>query len=468
MILSLLAAATVTLSSPQQTIEGFGASTVWALRNTGFSPAVADFLWHPDKGIGLSIVRSQITNNGYPLHITVMDSTGTAVEDTDWTAEIQATSRGARLMGTAWTAASAWQTGGTLQNFPFAGDLAGGTLQAGHYGDFATVITNWCDRAYAAGALCYAVSPANESDIASGVTYGNMAWTSANLVTFVKSNLGPALATWAQGKGVPIPRVIVPETYDTAGTLGGFVSAFDADSTALPYVGGYAYHAYSGTPSRPSTTRPAWQTEWHTSSAWDGGMSDAIATANNVYTCLTTGNVSAYLFWFAEDVSDNNNSGLVGTASANWNNPSLSLADWNAPVFTKRAYAFGAFSKFVRPGSVMVSSSGAPAGVNLVAFLDARGNPAVIAINTNGTTTGLTVNYSGGLGAWPLSHTVYEVSGSTNGGLGTSGNLENKGTTSVSAGSFTWTLAATSVTAFVVPLTNQGRFPGRLPPSLPR
>lgn len=464
MTLALLAAATVTLSSRLQPIEGFGAASAWSDAAIGYSTPVADFLWDPIKGIGMSIVRADVTENGNALKCAQEDSTNCALatEDTSMLAEQQAVARGALLFGTCWTALPGQKTGGSVVNFPFSGDTDGGALSAGSFSTFATTLKNFCDRALTLGMTCYAISPSNEPDLAGSVGYGSMSWTTANLVNFVKTNLGPTLTTWAQGKGVAPPKIIAAETFDVSTTFTSYSTAFDADATALGYLGAYAWHQYSGTPARPSLSKPVWQTEWADRGAYDATMANALALANNVHAALVTGGSSAYVHWFAEDVSDNNNSGLVGTNGANWANPALSHADWITPIFPKRAYAFGNFSKFIRPGSVLVTSSGAPAGVNLTAYVDARGNPAVVAINTNGTTTSLTVNFAGRVESWPASMDAYVTSATAQSNvIGSAGNLEKQGPVTVTAGSFTFTLAATSVTSFVVPVTPAHRNPHR-------
>jgi hypothetical protein len=65
------------------------------------------------------------------------------------------------------------------------------------------------------------------------------------------------------------------------------------------------YHTYSSGISGPQPTKlKAWQTEasdlsgrWSTAWYQSGGAGDGYTWANNIWTGLVTGNLSAYLFW---------------------------------------------------------------------------------------------------------------------------------------------------------------------------
>jgi glucuronoarabinoxylan endo-1,4-beta-xylanase len=100
----------------------------------------------------------------------------------------------------------------------------------------------------------------------------------------------------------------------------------------------------------------------------------------------------------------------------------------------KRGYVFGQFAKFVRPGAVRVSTSG---GSNISAYTH-NGKAIIVAINSG--TGSLTQSFTFQNGAVG-SVTPYVTSGTKN--------MNQESAVAVNNGSFTYTLAAKSVTTFV-------------------
>ncbi|RYP22518.1 hypothetical protein DL765_001576 [Monosporascus sp. GIB2] len=110
----------------------------------------------------------------------------------------------------------------------------------------------------------------------------------------------------------------------------------------------------------------AWSTAW---CSW-GGSGDSYTWANNIYTGLTTGNVSAYLWWVGtQDRATNNN-----------NNEKLILVERDSYQVSKRLWAFAQYSRTVRPGAVRVDASGGNS-LRTTAFLNTDGTLAVNVIN---------------------------------------------------------------------------------------
>lgn len=433
-------AATVNASTTFQEIDGFGADSIFSYSG-GYSTAVADFLFRSDTGIGLSILRTGLwldgtTTQGWVEYFTPMDSTGANVEG-NFNNELQAYNRGVRkflftcgapTINGAWP----WLSGGS-QN---------GSLLLAHYADMATTLTTYMTNARAAGLTSarFYVSMMNEPDITP--SYPQTAWTTTQALAFMDNNLGAAVATWAATNPSALtPQIVFGETSLWA-NFATWVNAAEADSTAKGYITQYATHQYgSGGPvSAPPSpiSHPIWQTEcFNQNDAYDSGMTDAMDVMGYINAALTTGNASAWLYFLAEDVSDNNNSGLTGTNASNFGNPVLSLADWNAPTFPKRAYCMGNFSKFVRPGSIRIAATGAPAGVDILAFT-MNLNLIVVCINTNASSTAITVNLSH-ISAQTVTPWVTDATH----------NLVQQANIAAASGSFSTTLSATSVTTFV-------------------
>ena len=140
-------------------------------------------------------------------------------------------------------------------------------------------------------------------------------------------------------------------------------------------------HSYTSGPSSPlSTKTKSWMTEaadnngaW--TSAWysNGGAGEGFTWANNIYSAITSGNVSAYLYWIGgQDRSSNTNSKMIRVVNKQVD-PS------------KRLWAMGNWSRFVRPGAVRVGTTAS--GVRTTAFKNVDGTVSVQVINSGGATT---------------------------------------------------------------------------------
>ena len=100
-----------------------------------------------------------------------------------------------------------------------------------------------------------------------------------------------------------------------------------------------------------------------------------------IHDALVTGGVSAWHYWWLIGLNTDDE-GLIGYSG-------------NTQI-TKRLYTVGNFSKFVRPGFVMVGVTGAPANVSVSAFKNpTTGAFVVVAINQNGVDTPITLTLNG-------------------------------------------------------------------------
>ncbi len=125
------------------------------------------------------------------------------------------------------------------------------------------------------------------------------------------------------------------------------------DATAWPLIDIIGTHEYDSQKAEPwpadvdggQRTKPIYETEVSGVMYWpeQGPSSDiknGIAVAGWVHSAMVVGEASAWLYWWYQQSSDNE--GLVLTAN----------------TMTKRCYTIGNYSKFVRPGAVMVSVAG--------------------------------------------------------------------------------------------------------------
>lgn len=382
----------VHLDQLQQSIDGFGASD----RNSvALDATLADLFFDQTVGIGLSLLRTPIFSDG----------SGTTANNLT-----RAAARGAKIWAAPWTAPGAWKDNGS--------DVGGGHLLSGHYTDWATRMAGFQATINAAsGVNLYALSIQNEPDYTPPPpSYSSMIYDTAEMVAFIKV-LGPLVKALT-----PPPLIILPEV-SNAGLMADFVTAIQADATALSYLDIVAWHQYAGNNGSPIVGFPNWQTEMSYFNSFDATMTTALAMCADIHAALTTGNVSAWHYWELTG-AQSDNEGLIGH-------------DGGTQV-TKRVYALGNWSKFVRPGHYRVTTTGTVSGVNLTAFVNTTNRSyVVVAVNTNG-------------GSASLSAGMYGSSASTVIPWTTSASLDlaQQSPISCPGGVFSAMLPANSVTSF--------------------
>jgi len=146
-------------------------------------------------------------------------------------------------------------------------------------------------------------------------------------------------------------------------------------------------HAYTSSPGSPlRTTHPVWQTEWADlqgawTSAWysNNGAGEGMNWAQKIQSAMTGANCSAFLYWVGIQKGDTNSK--------------LIRIDGNKITPSKRLWAFGQFSRYVRPGAVRIGVSGS--GLRLSAFKNEDGRIAIQAINTGTSAQDVTITVKG-------------------------------------------------------------------------
>ena len=443
---------TVQLGQTDQTIEGFGINDTW----NALTSSQATALFSATSGIGMTILRVGMSstgdfyNSGEAGNISAAKSAGAT-----------------KIIGSVWTAPAADKDNNSL--------TGGGHLKSANYTSWATSIANW-----ASSNSLYAMSIANEPDFASCGTndpcngnYDTMLYTASEMVAFVKV-AGPLL----QAKGV---KVIAPEASEwnhlwsnvsagpdpgghnssdplkcgcfgmgltstttcasTCSTGGGYDYGhyLAADTTAwgdLDIIGVHEYDSQTAFawPSDVTSGKPSkevWMTEmsgvkWWPEQGPSSDINDGIVVAGWIHSALVTGNASAWLWWWYSPLSSgtNDNEGIVLQNGTD----------------TKRHYTIGNYSKFVRPGYTRVEVTGnSNANLLLSAYKGTDGTVVVVAINNGTSSVTVPISISGGTA--PASCTPNVTSASAN--------LTAGSPVTVTGGSFTATLAATTVTSFV-------------------
>jgi len=285
--------------------------------------------------------------------------------------------------------------------------------------DLANNLVSWVQNAKAQGVPIYAVSAENEPD-SCGINQ-TTSYSPTQLATWIGSYLGPAMSTI----GV---KVMAPETMNGCG-FPGYFSAIQSNSAAWGDVSIFASHEYGcGTlpteASIASAGKEYWETEVDTGavSGDSDGMPSALHLAQTIHDDLTKANVNAWHYWWL------------------WAGGTSGLYDTTTKVWRKALWVMGNFSRFVRPGSMRVSTSGSPpSGVAVTAYVNPSTNAlAIVAINNNSSSTDVSFFVSANA---PCTLTPWETSASQSLGKGSD--------VTVSQSRVSVTLTAKSVTTFV-------------------
>ncbi|HYQ01879.1 MAG TPA: glycoside hydrolase family 30 beta sandwich domain-containing protein [Polyangiaceae bacterium] len=392
---------TVSLSSLQQKISGFGISSAWS--GSFANASDPDYLWSTTKGAGLTLLRIRYGD-------------GLAIAKS-------AAQNGVTVWMTVWGTGANGSPGGpntTSQNNP-NGCTNGASPVLTNLQAEADTISAWITNAKSQGVPIYALSPANEPD-SCGINQ-TASYSPAQLATWIDT-LAPAMAKI----GV---KIMAPETQNGYG-FPSYFTAIQKDATAWDAVSIFASHEYGlAPPVQPAIAaagKEYWQTEVDVGTAKDDpsgdGITSALLMAKAIHTDLTKDNLNAWLLWWLYE------NGKTGGC----------LYDTGSKVWTKRLWVLGNFSRFVRPGYMRVSTSGTvPSGVLLTAYKNpSDGTVVLVAINNNAAATPVSLYLSG---AVPCSVTPWVTSATDN--------LASKSPLTISNARFSATLDAQSVTTFV-------------------
>jgi len=402
------------LGDVRQAIDGFGASDAWSDNATpGFSDSEMDLFFSTQNGIGLSFLRLAIQPDG---------SNSTSL----WIAQ-RAAARGARVWAAPWTAPAAWKDNNSRM---YGGHLCAtsgqGSCDGSHVADWAATLSGFASNLKANGIDLYGVSVQNEPDAAA--PYDSMQYTNQEMVSFVKA-IGPRLAQLS-----PRPKLLVGDFADW-GNIWNLASAIQSDPVAASYTDIYAVHQYAGhTFYQGQLSRPLWQTEMSDFNSFDPSVDNAITVADWINDALLNGNANSWHYWWLRGLNEDNE-GLVGHAS-------------NVYAMTKRLYAMGNYSRFVRPGWVRLGTSGNAANMTTLAFRNPSSNDIAFVVVNHGGTSTATFGVSGTFQSAVTPYQTYD-DGSGNFSLGSHGNLEPRAAISA-AGSNAFTATVPhGITTFV-------------------
>jgi glucuronoarabinoxylan endo-1,4-beta-xylanase len=447
---------TVKLDGTHQTIQGFGLND--ALLSATWSTQTLDNLFTTTgaNAIGLQVLRVGMNSSGGLAGSTQSNISG-------------AKSRGAKIIGSTWSPPANCKSNNSTQD--------GGHTKDTCYGSWSDTIAS-----FAKSNGLYAMSVGNEPDFAScgnaepcNGNYDTTLYTAKEMVAFVKV-VGPKL----QANNV---KVIAPEASEwvhtwsnesAKGSVPGNKNSsdplkcgFPASNTACTMGDGYDYghwlnkdadawkavdiigvHEYDSQHAEPwpadvsggKKDKEVWQTEMSGVKWWpeqgtgtgdslkgSDSIENGVAVAGWIHSALVVGEASAWLWWWYNAYNTDDNEGL--------------LLGKSGTTLTKRYFTLGNYSKFVRPGYVMVDVTGnASTDVLLSAFKSPTdGTVVVVAINKGAAAATVPITISGGTAPTMMTPNVTSATD----------NLKAGTAVPVSGGVFMASLASKTVTTFV-------------------
>jgi len=381
---------TIDFADQRQLIAGFGASggndsaANFRKMTAANQTRLCDLLFDQEKGIGLSILRSE-------LFYRIEPSPGvwdwTQDEDQVWLMN-GAKKRGVKYFWSACWGMPAWMKDNKDVN-------NGGHLLPERYQDYADFLSRYIREYKSRFDLeIQAISMSNEPDVTA--KYESCLWSGAQMRDFIKNNLAPAFA-----RDHVKAQIMAPESSNWS-HLEAYADPLMADLEVRQLVGIVAAHQYDQTyesetqPKYPPATPLARYAPaetygkqlWQTEVSFIGGTPDmsikwGIGTALLIHNAMVGAEVNAW-HWWAMLNSWKDNEGLADLAG-------------DGCILTKRLFALGNFSKFVRPGFHMTGATHSPlTGVYVTAFRDAAtGKFAIVAINDTAAGVALHFNVPG-------------------------------------------------------------------------
>ncbi|MBW7454777.1 cellulosome protein dockerin type I, partial [Paenibacillus sepulcri] len=454
----------VTWNTELQKVDGFGGSgafhkagSIMRLQEP-LRTQILDMIFSRESGIGISIVRNMMGDGGTwgskeydgPTE-TIEPEKGVFVwDDPQWATKKadfdkyqiwfmnEAKKRGVTTFMT-----SSWSPPAWMKTNNSVLGTGNGKLKKENYQDYADYLAEYVlgykkhfdlDISY--------ISLANEPNI--GPAYSGTVWTADEMNVFIRDYLGPTFAA----RKVPA-KIVMPEHVN-------FTEAYALpalnDPVTVNYVDVVATHAYgigTNVPEFPVSRekgKPIWQTEYMNQGTGlqtfeNNTITDALRYANLIGNMFDNTGISAYFWWWPAANNGADGSDLIRLSNDGSNQALAPTENGQYRVF-KRYYSFGNYSRFIRPGYVMIGADKNPVDeVMVTAYKDPQtGNFSIVAVNNDSGPQTITFDlqdFPGGVDAV----VPYRTSPNEN--------LKKLGDIAVSGQSFTMELKGSSVTTFI-------------------
>lgn len=370
-------------SQVNQAIKGFGCATVFNPPNTtALTPEDFDRLFGSGAGqVGLNILRIRIAS----------DDAWRATELNHAKAAIQ---RGAQVFASPWSPPARMKTNN---------NIIGGKLIPDSAVAYAKYLNDFAQYMQANGAPLYAVSVQNEPDWEPG--YEGCVWTAEEMRDFLKN----------QGALVTATRLMAPELVNNNQA---YINTVLSDNAAVANLDIVGTHLYGGgmVENQLAKTKglEVWMTEHlDTLTAWNACMNTAV----EIHDCFTKANFNAYIWWYGKRFY-----GLIGQDGA----------------ITKRGIVVSQFSRFIKSGSVRLTSSLNTRSEVLISAYKSGTKTVLVLINRGVFAVKQKISFQD---VSPVSFIPYTTTASVN--------TEKNSAFQTSGNSITYTLPAVSITTLV-------------------
>lgn len=448
-----------------QTIDNIGASGAWWVDDLQhFDPKVqarVARLLFSKQGLALSSYRYNIGGGGVavttPARVAedFLDADGSY----DWSRDQggrtflkYAARYGVKdLIGFVNSAPAQWTTNGRS---------CGGRLKTGNETDFAKYIADVTAHFARQGVKLDYISPFNEPDN----SFADCGQEGMPVPVDQRDDIVRALGAEQQARH-QTTGIIADESSRTTQFTGEVPQWISQPGTAR-YVARLAHHTYDDPDDGQlgnvyETSKSVGKTPWATeiccfgkgSTGWnqeyDPTIDNALLLSRIIYKDFATSHDSAFQWWVAlasgygADPTTRNdqgwNDGLI------YYDPDYATNGDQKLYFTKRYYALGQYSRFVRPGAVAHNVTGAPEGVEVSSY-DRNGRWVVVVNNHNTTDTALNLHFD----------TKAPVRATQAVRTSADENWAKVAKPAVSDGTVSTTLAARSITTYVLDQKGQG------------
>jgi glucuronoarabinoxylan endo-1,4-beta-xylanase len=245
------------------------------------------------------------------------------------------------------------------------------------------------------------------------------------------ANFQPALAASGLTARLMLPETSYYSSFDNSWGTPLLGNATTRVATAIVATHGYGKTDDLGKPCASCATynKPIWMTEDASlSGQYVGTIDDGMTWSTEIFKAMNAGRFSAYFYWWALAVNGSNEGLILGDTT----NDTIQVP--------KRLYVIGQFSRFIRPGSVVLSSTSSDSTLQATAVRPTSGAVTVVLANNGRSAHTVTVNLPG-LSSPPASVTPYRTSATEN--------QAPLAPVNVSAGAFTITVPAKSVVTVV-------------------
>jgi len=447
--------ATINGGTTYQTITGFGASegfgeaaTVMDASSSVQQQALGD-LYSSSSGAGLDILRNEISADSggtiepnAPSSPTATPSYASLASiNSDqgqlWFAQqIKADYGVTNVFADAWSAPAFMKTNDATDNGGAVCGVSGATCSSGSWVQaYANYLKQYAADYAAAGDPLTYIGPENEANLST--SYDSMQLSPAQTVN-VLDVLGPTMASSGLSTQV---ECCATEGWDYAQQ---YAAAIEGDSTASADTAVFTSHGYTEAPTTPLSgwTKPAWETEWSTFESWDpawddGSDASGLTWAQHIFNGLDEANLNAFLYWWGST-----------TPSENGDNEGLIEINGSTVIPSGRLWAFGNFSRYVRPGAVRIGATTSDGNLTLDAFKNTNGTITVVALETGTSSDPVTFSLAGTGVANGATVTPYLTNSSSD--------VAAQATTTVAGGSFSYTMPARSLVTFQIPASGGG------------